>query len=113
MTHVLIMLALGASLFFLVHRGIIQIDLSFPWFVAIVFLGLLSSNEAFVLFFSRTLGIIYPPIAIIFATVFVLFGLITIILAIVTILRRRQISIVRSLATLELTLQERAGDEHS
>ncbi len=104
------MVGLGVALFMLVHRGLIQIDLSFPWFLAIILLGLLSYSEDFVAFAADILGIIYPPIAIIFAAIFVLFGLVTIVLIVTTVLRRRQIGIVRTLAGIELLLQERRAD---
>lgn len=109
MIKLTIILFLALALVMLVRRGLIQVDLSFPWFLAIVVLGLLSTQEAFVGWLAARLGILYAPIAIVFVTIFMLLGLVTALLVGLTRLRRRQIQIVRYLAALELAGQEAAG----
>lgn len=109
MIKLAIILFLALALVMLVRRGLIQVDLSFPWFLAIVVLGLLSTQETFVGWMAARLGILYAPIAIVFVTIFMLLGLVTALLVGLTRLRRRQIQIVRYLAAMELERQEPGG----
>ncbi len=106
MIKLAIILFLVVALVMLVRRGLIHVDLSFPWFLAIVVLGLLSTQATFVGWVAARLGILYAPIAIVFITIFMLLGLVTALLVGLTRLRRRQIQIVRYLAALELERQE-------
>ena len=106
MMALLIITGLALVLLTLVRRGLIQVDLSMPWLLALVVFGFLSTNEGFVSWVGVQLGILYPPIAIIFCTVAILLGLITVLLMAVTRLRFRQIEIVRRIAGMELARQE-------
>jgi hypothetical protein len=106
MIKLAIILFLVLALVMLVRRGLIHVDLSFPWFLAIVILALLTTQDAFVGWVAARLGIVYAPIAIVFITIFILLGLVTALLAGLTRLRRRQIQIVRYLAALELERQD-------
>ena len=93
----------------LVRRGLIQADLSMPWFLALVIFGLLSTNDEFVNFLGAALGILYPPLAVVFIAFAILLGMITVLLISFTRLRQRQMSIVRQLAEMELALQDTAS----
>jgi hypothetical protein len=106
MIHLAAILFLALCLFALVRRGLIQVDMSFPWLVAIILLGFSSTSEVFVSLVAGWLGILYPPIAIVFLTIFVIFALITVLLMGLTRLRDRQIKIVRHLAAIDLAHQE-------
>jgi hypothetical protein len=106
MIHILIVVGLAAVLLLLVRRGLIHVDLSFPWFVAIIVLGVLSTSEGFIHSAAAALGIVYPPIAIVFLTIFIVLGLITSLLIIITRLRCRQIQIVRRIIGEELKRQD-------
>lgn len=108
MIELVIIVILAACLIFLVRRGLIQADLSMPWFLALILFGFLSTNDSFVEWVGASLGILYPPIAVIFITITILLGLITVLLIALTRLRQRQLSIVRRLAELELTQQDTA-----
>ena len=100
------MAALAVGLVLLVRRGLIHVDLSFPWFAAIIFLGFASTDESFVEWAAAQVGILYPPIAVIFLVIFIVLALITILLISLTRLRYRQIQIIRYLAASELARQE-------
>jgi hypothetical protein len=106
MMGLLIIIGLALLLLSLVRRGLIQVDLSVPWLLALVVFGILSLNEGFVNWAGVQLGILYAPIAIIFCTIAILLGLITVLLMAVTRLRFRQIEIIRRLAAMELARQE-------
>ena len=106
MIHVAIIAALAIALLWLVKRGLIQIDMSFPWLMAIVFLGFFSTNEEFVGWAAVQLGIIYAPIAIVLITIFIILGLITVLLIGYSRLRLRQIQILRYMAAQNLATQE-------
>jgi len=108
MIQLLVVLVLAICLFTLVRRGLIQVDLSFPWMTAIIVLGFFSLSEEFVSLVAGWLGILYPPIAVVFLTIFVIFALITVLLVGLTRLRDRQIKIVRYLAAVDLARQEQA-----
>lgn len=106
MIQVFIIAALAIGLLLLVRRGLIHVDLSFPWFAAIIVLGFASTNESFVEWAADQVGILYAPIAIIFLVIFIILVLITILLMSLTRLRYRQIQIIRYLASFELARQE-------
>ena len=103
-----IILFLAVCLILLVRRGLIQADLSMPWFLALIVFGFLSTNDSFVNWLGTRLDILYPPIAVVFITVAILLGLITVLLMAFTRIRLRQLRIVRRLAELELSIQEHA-----
>jgi hypothetical protein len=107
MIHVAIVVALSAVLLLLVRRGLIHVDMSFPWLLAILVLGFLSINDGFVSWAAERLGIVYEPIAVVFLTIFVLLGLMTMLLIGYSALRRRQIQMIRYFASLDLANQER------
>ncbi|MBT4711436.1 MAG: DUF2304 family protein [Alphaproteobacteria bacterium] len=107
MMHIAIVAGLTLTLFVLVRRGLIHVDMSFPWLVAILVLGFLSTNERFVNWTAAQLGIIYEPIAIVFLTIFVLLGLLTMLLIGYSSLRRRQIQMMRHMVAQDLAMQER------
>ena len=109
MTHFLIVLALAVLLVALVRLRLIQVDLFFPWFFAVIVLGLASTQPAFVNWLGAKLGILYPPIAVIFLVIFLLVGVIVTLTISVTRLRARQAALARQVAALELDKQERAN----
>ncbi|MBM3516703.1 MAG: DUF2304 domain-containing protein [Alphaproteobacteria bacterium] len=108
-----IAVTLAVALILLVRRGLIQVDMSFPWLLAIVALGILSTQPAFVEWAAVQIDIVYAPIAIVFATIFILLGFATTLLIGYTRLRQRQLDIVRRLAALELERQETALRSHA
>ena len=98
--------ALAILFFVLVRRKYLQVDLSFPWFLALIVLAFLSLNDSFVSWAAMRLGIVYEPIAIVFLTIFLLLGLSTLLGVAVSRIRLRQISLVRHLMRQDLELQE-------
>ena len=106
MIQISVIIVLALFLLLLVRKGLIQVKLSMPWFMALVIFGLLSINRKFVIWFGDSLGIHYTPLAVVFVTIFILLGLITMLLIAVTRLRSRQAQFVRRLASLELERQE-------
>ena len=108
MIHLAIIAGLAFALLVLVRRGLIHVDMSLPWLLAILVLGFLSTREDFVAWAARQLGILYPPIAIVFLSLFVLLGLITVLLIGYSSLRQRQLMLVRQLVALDLARQEQA-----
>jgi len=111
MIQVVIVIALSLVLLHLVRKRLIQVELSMPWFLALIILGLLSVNADFVNWAGKTLGILYTPLAVVFVTIFFLLGLITMLLIAVTRLRFRQTQFVRRLASLELRPQEKVAGQ--
>ncbi len=107
MIHAAIIAGLTLALFLLVRRGLIHVDMSFPWLVAILVLGFFSTSDQFVSWAAARLGIVYEPIAIVFLTIFVLLGLVTMLLIGYSGLRRRQIRMMRCIAVQDLAFQER------
>jgi hypothetical protein len=108
MTALAIIIVLTLCLILLVRRGLVQADLSMPWFLALIVFGFLSTNDTFVNWVGALLGILYPPIAIVFITIAILLGLITVLLIAFSRIRHRQLRIVRRIAELELAIQEQA-----
>ena len=106
MIHITIILALAIVLVQLVRVRLIQVDLFFPWFIALVLLGIASTQLTFVNWLGAQLGILYPPIAVLFLVIFLLVGVIVTLTISVTRLRERQAAIIRKIAEAELDKQE-------
>jgi hypothetical protein len=106
LTHVLIIAALALGLMTLVRAKLIQVDLFFPWFFAVVVLGIASTSPDFVNWLGPRLGILYPPLAVVFLVIFLLVGILITLTISVTKLRARQAAMVQHLAALTLELQE-------
>jgi len=103
-----IVVVVGLTLVFLglIRRNLLQVDLSFPWFVALVALGFASLNERFIDWTASQLGIVYQPIAIVFLTIFIVLGLCTFLAVAISRIRARQIRLARRLAEIELQAEE-------
>ena len=108
-THVLIVAALALGLMALVRAKLIQVDLFFPWFVAVLVLGVASTSPDFVNWLGLRLGILYPPTAVVFLVIFLLVGILVTLTISVTKLRERQAALVQHLAALTLEMQENRG----
>jgi len=107
MMPVLTIIILAAMLLLLIRRGLLEVDISLPWFLALLILAIASLNARFVEVVAAFLGIIYAPIAIILIVVFILLGLIATLAMAVSRLRQRQIAITRHLARNDLRRYER------
>ena len=103
----MVVLVLAALLLFLVRRNVLQVDLSFPLFAALVILGLASLSETFIDWVAARLEILDAPRAIILIAISILLGIVTFLTVAISRLRYRQIMLVRYLAQQELGSQER------
>ena len=101
-----IVVGLAAGLAALVHRRVIHADLLLPWFLAMIVLGLASTNPEFVDRVAALLGIEQGAIAIVFLTIFLLTGVAVTLAYSVSLLRRRQASVIRAFVARDLDLQE-------
>ena len=101
-----VVIVLALLLFLLVRIRLLHIDLSFPWFLALVALGFASMSEGFIDWVAARLGIVDPPLAIILVSLFIIVGLCTFLAIAISRLRQRQIQLVRDLAHKELAAQE-------
>ena len=99
-------IAVALVMLFLVRRNLLQVDLSFPLFAAIVVLGFASMNEGFIDWIAVQLDIIYAPLAIILIAIAILLALITVLTIVLSHLRRRQLLILRYLVAADLGRQE-------
>jgi hypothetical protein len=107
MTHLLIVLLLAALLLYLVRARLIQVDLFFPWFVALAVLAFASTSPPFVNWLGATFGILYPPIAVIFLVFFLQLGIIVSLTIVLTRLRDRVSALAKHDALRSLSEQER------
>jgi hypothetical protein len=89
----------------LIRRKLLNIDLSFPWFLSLIVLALASTSKTFIQGSAHLLGIKYAPLVVILISLFILLALITVLGIYITELRRRQILIVRKLALSDLQQQ--------
>lgn len=110
-THLLIVLALAVALLMLLRARLIQIDLLFPWFVALAVLGFASTNPRFVDWLGAALGIAYAPIAVVFLVFFLQLGIIISISISLSRLRERQVAMARHDALRALAEQERVAKD--
>ncbi len=107
MIPLLIILLLAALLLLLIRRGLLEVDLSLPWFLALLILAAASLNRQFVEGIAAFFGILYAPIAIILIVVFILLGLIATLALAVSRLRQRQVALTRHLAQHDLRRYEK------
>jgi len=106
MARTLIILVLLLLFLLLLRRRLIHVDLSFPWFVAIIVLGFVYNNPLVEVVLVKILVVAYPIYAVLFLTLFILFGLVTAVLIMVTRDHRRQVLLLRGMARLDLARQE-------
>ncbi len=100
-----IMLFIFIILISLIKFRKINVDLSFPWFAALIILTFSSTSPDFIQGTAKLLGVVYAPLVIILLALFILLGLITVLGIYITELRRRQIQIIRKLAQYDLNIQ--------
>ena len=89
----------------LVRRKTIQVDLSFPWFVAILILGFAGLSPEFVKWTARILGIASDSFVIVVLALGLLLGIITTLSIALSRVRRRQILLIRKMALMDLVEQ--------
>jgi hypothetical protein len=104
-----IVLALAGMLLILVRRNILQVDLSFPLFAAVIMLGFASMSEQFIDWLAARLDILDAPRAIILVAIAILLGIVAFLTVAISRIRYRQIMLVRFLAQVELDAQERVN----
>ena len=98
----LIVIILAILIFLLIQRGLIQVDLSFPWLVSLIILGFLSINDKIVVSLASFFNLQFEPLSIVFLTIFILFGLTIMLLIGYTRLRNQHRSLLRKVISLEL-----------
>lgn len=100
---ILTVIILAMGLIFLVWKRLMHVDLSFIFFVALIFLGIASLSENFISFTAGIFGIVYEPLVIILITIFLLLCIIIILVIFVTKLNKRHTELVRRVAVIELS----------
>jgi hypothetical protein len=102
----LVVVILAAALLILVRRNILQIDMSFPLFAALVVLGFASMSEKFIEWVAARLDILDAPRAIILIAIAILLAIVSFLSVAISRLRYRQVMILRHLAQVDLLHQE-------
>lgn len=108
-----VVIALAGILLILVRRNVLQVDLSFPLFVALIVLGFASMSEQFIDWVAARLDILDAPRAIILIAITILLGIVAFLTSAISRLRHRQLMLVRFLAQAVLDAQERANSDAS
>ena len=104
----LVVIILAITILHLVRRNLLQVDLSFPLFAALILLGFASMSDRLLHGIASSLDIVYPPIAILLISINILLALIIIFAIVISRLRYRQLMLLRYLAQMELDRQQRA-----
>ena len=99
-------LVLAAGLFLLAKRRLIQIDMSFFLYVALVALAIGSLSPTFIDVVAHIFGIIYQPLAVILLALFILLCMVTLVAIYITRLGQRHSTLVRRFAAIELADEE-------
>ena len=95
-----IILALAFVL--LIRRNTLQVDLSFPWFFAVVILGFAGLSPSLVHATANLFGIVSDAMVIVLLALVALLGIVTTLAVALSRIRRRQILIIRRLAAHDL-----------
>lgn len=101
----IIILCVTFSLFVLIKKQLLNIDLFFPWFLSIVLLSIASTSSVFIQATAKIAGIKYPPLVVIIIALFLILSLATVLAVYITEIRRRQLLIIRKLALQDLDEQ--------
>jgi len=104
----LVVLVLAVVLLMLVRRNQLQVDMSFPLFLALVILGFASMSRGFINWTADALGIVDEARAIVLIAIAILLAIVTILAVAYSNLRFRQVMLVRRIAEIELETQEKA-----
>jgi len=91
----------------LVRRQVLQVDLSFPWFVALAVLGVASIDARIIEALAGFFGIVYGPLAVILAALLLIAGIATVLTIGLSRIRIKHMKLIRRVAALELAAQER------
>ncbi len=102
---ILLILFLLFCLVTLIRKRLLNIDLSFPWFVSMIALAIASTSDIFIHGTANLLGIVYHPLVVIMISLFILLSLVTVLAIYLTEIRRRQILIIRKLALQDIKNQ--------
>ena len=102
----LVVLILAITLLMLIRRNQLQVDMSFPLFLALVVLGFASMSRGFIDWVADTLGIVDEARAIVLIAIAILLAIVTILAVAFSTLRHRQVMLLRHIAKLELDRQE-------
>jgi predicted membrane protein len=100
------------AILFLVRRRLLQVDLSFPLFLALIALGLASTSETFIERVASWFGVVYEPLVVILIALAILLALVIVLAVAHSRLRQRQIMIVRHIAAVELDGEEQLAQRH-
>lgn len=89
----------------LVRRKTLQVDLSFPWFVAVLVLGFAGLSPWFVRWTSSVFNIVSDSMVIVVLALGLLLGITTTLSIALSRIRRRQILLMRKIALIDLAEQ--------
>ncbi|MBD1141543.1 DUF2304 family protein [Pelagibacterales bacterium SAG-MED32] len=105
MIQITVLFCIMIIIFILLYYRLVQVDLTFPWFLSLIILGFVGINHDLVVKLASFFQIYNEPLVIVFLTFFILFGLVTVLLIGYTNLRLKQIQLVRKIAEIELMNQ--------
>jgi hypothetical protein len=101
-----IVILLALILLILVRRRLLQIDMSFPLFGALVLLGFASMSTVFIDWIAARLEILDAPRAIILIAIAILLAMVTVLAIAHSRLHHRQSLLLRRMVAMELRQQE-------
>lgn len=112
----MVVIVLAVTLLMLIRRNRLQVDMSFPLFLALVILGFASMSRGFIDWVADTLDIVDEARAIVLIAITILLAIVTILAVAYSSLRHRQVMLLRHIARLELDRQEvelKSAESHS
>ena len=101
--QILVIFVLGIILIFLVWKRLIHVDISFSFFIVIIFLTIASVSETFINFLAFIFGIVYEPIAVILSLIIFIFCIILLLAVFITRLSSKHSQLVRKVAQIEIS----------
>lgn len=103
----LIVIMLTVVILMLVRRHYLQVDISFPLFLALLVLGFASMSRGFIDWLAGSLEVVDEARAIVLIAIGILLGMVTILAIVYSNLRFRQVMLLRYIAGSELAKQEK------
>ena len=81
-------------------------DLSGVLIAALVAILVVTTNEPILIALANLLSVVHPPFAIVGVAIGLLLGIVIVLAVVISEMRRRQVELLRRIATIELSLKQ-------
>ena len=106
MIKLIFLIVMGVIILALFRFGRLSLDLSGVLISALFAILVITTNESILIALAHQLSIVYPPFAIVAVAIGLLLGIVIVLAVMISDARRRQMALLRRIATVELSLKK-------